>query len=318
MVFFSFDKIKTKLKKSLLKWLLLFTLVLIWGTSFLLIKRGLEVYPNHVVGSLRIFIAFVVTLPFALFHARRLPSDKWKYIAIVGIFGTGIPALLFAKAQTVISSSVAGILNSLTPLFTLVTGILFFKQKALLMRVLGVITGLAGAVGLVYVTSNQSFEFHLTYALFIIVATVFYAFQSNVVKAYLNEVNPVAITTLGFSIIGIPAGIYLFFFSDFLNMLTKENRGYEGLGYVAILSVFGSVIALILYNRLVQMTNAVFATSLTYLIPMVALLWGLIDGENLPLASIAFIMLIFAGVIMVNKNDYLKKISKKTSKTFGS
>jgi drug/metabolite transporter (DMT)-like permease len=236
-----------------------------------------------------------------------LPADKWKYIIIIGILGTGLPALLFAKAQTVISSSVAGILNSLTPLFTLATGVLFFGQKARLLRVLGVITGLAGAVGLVYVTSNQSFEFHFTYALFIILATIFYSVQSNIIKTHLNEVNPAAITTLGFLTIGAPAGVYLFFFSDFPEILMNESQGRSGFFYVAILSVFGSVIALILYNRLVQITNAVFATSVTYLVPVVALLWGVLDGERLPVISTAFIALILTGVIMVNKNGALKK-----------
>lgn len=295
------------MKTNLAKWFILFTLVIIWGTSFLLIKRALLVYESEIVGSLRIFIAFVVSLPFVIKHSRRLSVDKWKYIAIVGILGTGFPALLFAKAQTVISSSVAGILNSLTPLFTLATGVLFFGQKAKFLRVIGVITGLAGAAGLVYVTSNQSFEFHFTYALFIILATIFYSIQSNIIKTHLNEVNPVAITTLGFLIIGAPAGVYLFFFSDFPVILMNESRGPEGFFYVAVLSIFGSVIALILYNRLVQITNAVFATSVTYLVPVVALLWGVLDGERLPVVSIAFIALILTGVIMVNKNGALKK-----------
>lgn len=281
-------------------------------------KRGLQVYPNLVVGSLRIFIAFLVTLPFAFFRTKGITSDHWKYIIIVGIIGMGIPALLFAKAQTVISSSVAGILNSLTPLFTLIIGVLFFGQKARILRILGVITGLIGAVGLVYVSSNQAFEFHLMYALFIILATVLYSFQSNIVKTHLNEVNPATITILGFLIIGAPAGIYLFVFSPFINILTTDIRGLEGLFYISILSIFGSVIALILYNRLVQITNAVFATSVTYLVPVVAVLWGTFDGERLPVTSVAFIGLIFAGVIMVNKNDYLKKIAKKTGKTFVS
>lgn len=295
------------MKKNITKWLILFTLVLIWGTSFILMKRGLQVYPNLVVGSLRVFIAFLVTLPFAFFRTKGLTSDNWKYIVIVGVIGTGIPALLFAKAQTVISSSVAGILNSLTPLFTLIIGVLFFGQKARILRILGVITGLIGAVGLVYVSSNQSFEFHLMYALFIILATVLYSFQSNIVKTHLNDVNPATITILGLSIVGVPAGIYLFVFSPFINILATDIRGLEGIFYISILSIFGSVIALILYNRLVQITNAVFATSVTYLVPVVALLWGVLDGERLPMVSIAFIALILTGVIMVNKNGSLKK-----------
>lgn len=306
------------MKSGFFKWAVLFSLVLIWGTSFILMKQGLKVYSSAIVGSLRIFIAFLVILPFSVFHARSLPPGKWKHIAVVGILGTAIPAFLFAKAQTVISSSVAGILNSLTPLFTLITGVLFFSQKSGLLRFLGVITGLTGAVGLVFITSDNSFEFQFAYAFLIILATILYSIQSNVIKTYLNDVNPVAITSLGFLIVGLPAGIYLFAFSDFYTVLKTSHQGIEGVVYISLLSIFGSVIALILYNRLVQVTNPVFASSVTYLVPVVALLWGVFDGERLPAVSLVFVALIFAGVIMVNKNDYIKKIAKKTGKTFGS
>jgi drug/metabolite transporter (DMT)-like permease len=234
-----------------------------------------------------------------------------KYIVIIAVIGTGIPAFLFARAQTVIDSSLAGILNSLTPLFTMVIGISFFRQKTAWLNVLGVFIGLVGAIGLIYVTSNQTFEFHFSFAIYVIIATILYAIQSNMLKYYLQEVNAVMIASVGFLIIGIPTTIYLFFFSDFPEVLMHHERGWEGFMYITILGFLASAFAIIAYNRLVQLTNAVFASSVTYFVPILALLWGIMDGERFQLIASLFIVMILLGVFLVNRGDKLKKKIKK-------
>ena len=292
---------------TLKSWGILFILVLIWGSSFILIKRGLEVYSSGVVGAIRIFVSFVVLLPFALSHLRRVPPGKMKYILIVAIIGTGIPAFLFARAQTVIDSSLAGILNSLTPLFTMSLGILFFKQKTRWLNVVGVFIGLVGALGLIYVSSDKTFEFHFSFAIYVIIATVLYAIHSNMVKFYLQDVNTVTITSVGFFIIGIPTIIYLFLFSDFTEIFINHEQGVEGFLYIALLGFLASAFAIIAYNRLVQLTNAVFASSVTYFVPVLALVWGILDGERFPMIASLFIALILIGVFLVNRKTIAKR-----------
>jgi drug/metabolite transporter (DMT)-like permease len=299
---------------KLKSWGILFALVLIWGTSFILIKRGLEVYSSAVVGSIRIFVSFIVLLPFALIHIRKVPKGKLKYISIIALIGTGIPAFLFAKAQTVIDSSLAGILNSLTPLFTMVLGLMFFRAKSGWINIVGVFIGLIGAIGLIYVTSNKTFEFHFSFAIYAIIATILYAVQSNMIKFYLQEVNAVMIASVGFLIIGIPTTIYLFFFSDFPVVLMNHERGWEGFMYIAILGFLASAIAIIAYNRLVQLTSAVFASSVTYFVPILALVWGILDGERFPLIASLFIAMILLGVFLVNRTNNRKNKNKKLLK----
>ena len=299
---------------KLKSWGILFMLVLIWGTSFILIKRGLEVYSSMVVGAIRVVVSFFVLLPFALTHIRKVPPGKLKYITIIAVIGTGIPAFLFARAQTVIDSSLAGILNSLTPLFTMIIGLMFFRQKTGWLNVLGVFIGLVGALGLIYVTSDKTFEFHFSFAIYVIIATILYALHSNMVKFYLQEVSAVTIAAVGFFIIGIPTCIYLFAFSDFLDILIHDENGLEGFMYIAILGILASAFAIIAYNRLVQMTNAVFASSVTYFVPVLALVWGILDGERFPLIASLFIALILLGVFLVNRTNNRKKKNKKSLK----
>lgn len=288
-------------ESKFLPWLILLALVLIWGSSFILIKRGLEVYSSTEVGAIRIFTSFVILIPFALKRFGKVSNKELFIIFIIGLLGTGLPAFLFARAQTQIDSSLAGILNSLTPLFTLVIGLVFFRQKTRWINVTGVVLGLLGALGLIYSTSNGSFEFHFSFAIYAVIATLLYAVQSNMIKYYLNEVPSLTIASLGFFFIGIPVTILLFFFTDFPQTLFNHPDGFKAFFYVAILGIFASAIAIIIYNKLVQITNAVFATSVTYFVPVLALIWGIWDGERFPMIAFLFVGVILFGVFMVNK-----------------
>ncbi len=280
---------------------MLAALVFIWGSSFILIKRGLEVYSSIEVGAIRVFISFLILMPFALNRINKVPRKKLIYIFIIGLIGTGLPAFLFARAQTRIDSSLAGILNSLTPLFTLAFGLLFFKQKTHWINVAGVLLGLLGALGLIYSTSDGSFEIHFSFAIYAVIATVLYAIQSNMIKYYLNEIPALAIASLGFFFIGFPVTIILFFFTQFTEKVLHEPGGVAAFFYIALLGILASAIAIIIYNRLVQMTTAVFASSVTYFVPVLALAWGITDGENFPLIAFLFTGVILFGVLLVNK-----------------
>jgi drug/metabolite transporter (DMT)-like permease len=294
---------------------MLFVLVLIWGSSFIMIKRGLEVYSSLEVGAIRIFVSFLVLSPFAVQRLSKIPKEKLRYVFIIGLIGTGFPAFLFARAQTHIDSSLAGILNSLTPLFTMLAGFLFFSQKLHRINVTGVLTGLVGAVGLIYATSDGAFELNFSFAIYAILATVLYAIQSNMIKYYLNDTDPVSIASVGFFFIGFPAGIYLFAFTDFAENLISHENGISAFLHIVFLGIFGSAIAIIIFNKLVQITTAVFASSVTYFVPVIALVWGIFDGEKFPVPAFVFSAVIIAGVFMVNKKAGKKRKSSVKNAT---
>ena len=304
-----------KPKQTYIPWLILLGLVLTWGSSFILIKQGLESfsYDSNVVGSLRIVITFLVLLPFALMKIRRIRKREWKILFVVGIISNGAPAYLFAYAQTGIDSNMAGILNSLTPLFTLLIGFTFFYLKTRWFNILGIFAGLAGAVGLIHYSGDGGFIFNFHYAVFILIATICYATAVNIIKTHLEDLDAVSITAFSFFIIGFPVTFYLFFFTDFLDLLAGSRAAWEGLGYISVLAIMGTAIALIFFNQLIKMTNALFAASVTYMIPVVAIAWGIIDGERLEWNYLIWIFLILGGVYLVNTKQL--KI-KKMDKTF--
>lgn len=296
---------KLKNKKKIIPWIILLALMLTWGSSFILIKRGLEIFSSVEVGALRICITFIIFIPF-IKRFSKIKTEQWKYLFVVGIVGSGAPAFLFAKAQTGIDSNLAGILNSLTPLFTLIISISLFKVKSRLINILGVLIGLVGAAGLLYVSGNKGFEFNLSFAIYVIIATICYATSVNFVKNYLQDIDSLTITAFSFLLIGLPVLFYLIFFTDFTNQLVSDSRALEGLGYLSILAIIGTGLALTVFNYLVKITTAVFASSVTYLIPIVAIIWGIIDGEKFNLIYLFWISLILLGVFLVNKKKKKK------------
>jgi drug/metabolite transporter (DMT)-like permease len=282
-------------------WSILILLALVWGSSFILIKKGLEFFTSTEVGALRVSITFLVLSPLALARIRKVTRRDWRYLALVGIIGSVFPAFLFAKAQTGIDSNLAGILNSLTPLFTLLIGLSFFALKVRWFNIAGIFIGLCGAIGLISVSGGKSFEFNFQYAVYIVIATVLYATNVNLVKYRLKDVDAVTITAFSFFIIGLPVILYLIFFTGFVHQIATDHSSLEGLGYIAILAVIGTGLALIAFNKLVKLASPLFAASVTYLIPIVAIFWGVVDGENILAISFLWIALILAGILLVNK-----------------
>ncbi len=287
--------------KVLISWTILLPLVLVWGSSFILIKKSLLYFSATEVGILRITITFLFLLPWAIRSLRKIDKKHRNYLIISGVIGSFIPSFMFAIAQTGINSSLAGILNSLTPLFTLILGLSFFRIKASWINTLGVIIGLVGAMGLIYVSGGDNgFVFNIKYASLIIIATVCYAFNVNFIKVYLKDIDALTITVLTFFYIGIPSLIYVLLFSDIPNKIANENNSLLGIGYVSILAIAGTGIALIAFNRLIKISSPVFASSVTYMIPIVAIIWGIIDGEIFKPIYVLWFFLILIGVLMVN------------------
>lgn len=304
---------KTKSGSVLLHWTILIVLVLIWGSSFILMKKGLEAYSFQQVALIRLAITGLFLLPFAIRSVKKVNLKKLGLMTIVGVVGNGIPAFLFTKAETGIDSSLAGILNSLTPLFTLIVGLVFFKTKTKWYNVLGVAIGLGGTVGLMSVFGNKSLEFNFTYGIYVIIATMLYAINLNVLKKFLKDVDAVTITAYAFLTIGIPALIYLFAQTDFTTVLQTHPKAWAGLGYTAILGIVGSALAVILYNKLIKTTGVLFAASVTYMMPIVAVFWGIADGESFEAVYVLWIAVILLGVFLVNssfKNATPKNINR--------
>ena len=287
------------LKKRFWQWTALFVLALIWGSSFILMKRGLESFSNSQVASIRIFASFLFFSPFFFKNLRLITRKNLKSLLIVGFLGSAIPAFLFTKAQTVINSSLAGMLNSLTPMFTLIIGWLFYKSDITVRKITGILLGLTGAAGLIY-KGSDIFNSIDIYSLLIVLATICYGITANEIKANLKDMDGAKITMLGFFFTGPFAGVYLLF-SKFPDPGIDLNV-YANLGYILILALFGTVLALILFNNLIKHTPILFSVSVTYLIPIIAIMWGINDGEVITLIDLLWIGIILLGVFLINKS----------------
>ncbi|MFT4757025.1 MAG: drug/metabolite transporter (DMT)-like permease [Vicingaceae bacterium] len=275
-----------------LKWVYLSFLALVWGSSFILIKRGLIGLSALQVGSLRIIFAAVFLLLIGFRSLPKIPKHKWKYIVMTSMFGTFVPAFLFALAQTEIDSSVTSILNSLTPLNTLVLGTLVFGVSFQRRQVLGVFIGLVGSLLLVFNGAMNHPDQNYYYAILVIIASICYAINVNLIKRFLSDLSPLSITTGNFAVLLLPASLILFF-TGFSEVIYIE-KVQQAVLFIVVLGVVGTGIANILFFKLIQISSPVFATSVTYLIPVVAFFWGLLDNEMLtPIQFLgAFIILI--------------------------
>lgn len=275
-------------------------LAMIWGSSFILIKKSLIVFSPFQVGSLRIVITFIALFPFLFKHLKGISIRDWLMIGATGLVGGFFPPYLFAYAQQGINSSTAGILNSLTPLFALAIGVLFFKFSAKWWNYIGIIITSIGTYGLLSISGGNAFEFNLRYGSLIILASMGYGANVNLIRYYLNHLPSFTIVVLQFFTISLPAAIVLFFATDYMNLVSFEEPFLMGMLYVSILAIIATAFALILFYRLVKITDPVFSSSVTYFIPAVATLWGFLDGEKIGTSYIIWVTIILAGVYLVN------------------
>jgi len=288
------------LKKKPWQWLALFILAFVWGTSFILMKKGLESFSSFQVASIRIFASFLFFFPFFFKNIKFINRKNIKSLLIVGFIGTAIPAFLFTVAETAIDSSLAGMLNSLTPLFTLVIGWIIYKNPVTLIKIVGILLGLAGAIGLIYKSSGfiNSIDF---YSILVVLATMCYGMSVNEIKSNLKDLDGIKITMFGFLFTGPFAGIYLLFSK--LPDIAKDENLFFNLGFILLLALFSSVLALILFNNLIKHTPLLFSVSVTYLIPLFAIMWGVIDGEKINFFQLLWMGVILFGVFLVNKPE---------------
>lgn len=287
------------MKSGTLKWLLLTVLALIWGSSFILIKKGLVGLTPMQLGSLRIIFSAIFLLIIGFKSITQIKQNQWKYIALTSLFGTFIPAFLFAIAQTQISSSVSSILNSLTPLNTLILGGIAFGLSFKRTQIWGVVIGLIGTLLLIVNGAIHHPNQNYWYTILVLIASICYATNVNLLKKYLSDVKPLSITTGNFLVMLVPALIVLFS-TDFLTVV-KEVEVQHSMLFIMILGVVGTGIANIIFFRLIQMSSPVFATSVTYLIPVVAFFWGLLDGEMLTPVQFIGAFIILIGVYLSSK-----------------
>ena len=282
-----------------LKWIILVALALIWGSSFILIKKGLVGLDPFQLGSLRIIFCAIFLLIIGFKSLTSIAQHQWKYIAVTSLFGTFIPAYLFAIAETKVSSSICSILNSLTPLNTLILGAVVFGLNFRRNQILGIIIGLIGTAVLIFNGKAQTATEDYSYSVFVLIATVCYAMNVNLIKKYLSDVKPLSITTGNFVVMVVPA-IVILFFTDFSSKISLSET-QNALFYIMILGVIGTGIANIIFYKLIQISSPVFASSVTYLIPIVAFLWGVLDNEMLTPFQFFGALIILVGVFLANK-----------------
>ena len=282
------------------KWFYLVTLALIWGSSFILIKKGLVGLTPMQLGSLRIIFAAIFLLLIGFKSLAKIPHVKWKYIALTATLGTFIPAFLFAVAQTQIDSTVSSILNSLTPLNTLIFGVFAFGLTFRRPQVFGVVIGLIGTFLLIINGAMHHPEQNYYYAILIVIASVCYAINVNLIKKYLSDLSPLSITTGNFLVLLLPAFVVLFF-SGFFDVIQVESVQHS-MVFILILGVVGTGIANIIFFKTIQISSPVFATSVTYLIPVVAFGWGLLDNEMLtPIQFLGSFIILFGVYLSAKK-----------------
>lgn len=281
------------------KWFLLIILALIWGSSFILIKQGLKGLTPIQVGCLRIIFTAFFLLIIGFSTLKKIPKNKWKYIALTALFGTFIPVFLFAYAQTQISSSVSSVLNSLTPMNTILIGVLFFNLPFKKKQLIGVFIGLIGSLLLVYNGALANPNQNYFYTFFILLASLCYATNVNLVSKYLQGISPIEITLGNFICMLFPA-IFILFFSEIETTIALPST-QNAMFYIAILGVLGTGIANIIFFRIIQISSPVFATQVTYLIPVVAFCWGLLDHETITLNQIFGAIIVLIGVYLVSK-----------------
>jgi len=284
-----------------LAWSLLIILSVIWGSSYILIKKGLLVYTPLQVGTMRITFGFLVLLPSAVLKIFRLPGRKLFVLLIIGIIGNILPYILFAYSQTVLPSSVTGILNALTPIFTMLIAVFIFKYKIKNMQIIGMLLGFLGVMSLAFVDESGVFGSFNIYVMLVVLATLCYSISLNLIKVYLSDINSVIVTGVSLLTVGPVCLIYLLS-TDLIHIFNTVPGSGLAMFYIAILGIVGTAFAMILYTKLIQITDALFATTVTYLLPIVSIIWGILDGEVLYHIHFVIMLVILIGVYLVNKN----------------
>lgn len=302
------------MKDELKNWGMLILLAMVWGSSFILMKRGmvhkptnLALYDHNQVATLRMLFAASVFLPIGLRHLRVI-KDKKVLFSLLGVafLGNFFPAFLFTFAETGISSGYAGMLNSYVPIFTLIIGVIIFKQGLLKVQVIGVLLGTIGIIGLVNGVTVVDTSGEWYHVLAVICATLCYASSVNIIRHNLQNIKPLQVTSVAFSLSFLPA-LLLFFYFGIPATTVSNELAPQGLIYIAILGIIGTAVAVWIFNHLINRSSALFASSVTYFIPIVAVVIGSIDGEQISGVQLVAMLIILSGVFIANAWPKLKK-----------
>ena len=286
-------------KNPWFQYALLLFLAFIWGSSFILMKIGLRSFSSNQAAALRIFSASLVLLPYSIKSIKGLKKQDFKYLLITGFVGSFIPAFLFTKAQTRIDSALAGMLNSMTPVFTLIIGVVIYRFRTKGIQLLGLFIGLVGALGLITAGKEITLGNIDSYALLIILATLCYGVNVNVVKAHLTHLSGIQISSLSFMFIG-PFALSYLLASDLNSVIVTDSWGIPFTALM-ILGIIGTAFAMLIMYNLIRYTTAVFAASVTYIIPVFAISWGFLDGENITIIQLGSMAVVLLGVYLVNR-----------------
>lgn len=280
---------------------LLILLALIWGTSFILIKQGLKVFSPAEVGSLRVAAACIFLMPFAFLRWKELKQGDHFKLFLSGMMGIFIPAFLFALAQTRLQSSVTGILNTLSPVWAVVMGVLFFNQRFRGFAIFGLLVSLGGAIILALARAEGDIGGFNAYALLVVLACALYGANVNFLKFKVEGLGSMTVTSVSLLLIGPFAFVYLFGFTDFTQKLTSTPGAWQAAGFIVVLALMSTAIANLIFNKMLQISSPLFAASVTYLIPIVSVMWGVLNGEQLYLGHFVGMIAILGGVYLANR-----------------
>jgi len=287
------------------KWFYLIALSLIWGSSFILIKKALVGLEASQLGSLRIIFSSIFIFLIAWRNIFTIKITEWKWITISAFLGSFFPAFLFAFAEKEIDSSVASIINSIVPLNTLILGMIIFKIETTKRQIIGVLIGFFGTYLLISSGLKLNPDQNYNYAGLVILCSFLYALNVNIIKKYLQHLSALTITVGHFTAIIFPA-ILVFLFSDFEFSSLEKDEVKTSIFYVFILALFGTALAKIIFNKLIKISSPVFASSVTYSMLIVSIFWGIVDGEKFSIHQLIATLIIVFGVILTNKKSKLK------------
>jgi drug/metabolite transporter (DMT)-like permease len=279
----------------------LFVLGITWGSSFILMKKGLLAFSPFEVARWRMVFGAAILLPFVLKYKSQITKKTWLWLLATGFIGSGIPAVLFAAGITRIDSSLAAIINSTAPLFTLLVGLAFFQLKVNGKGALGICIGLAGTVFLI--ASQKKIQADLStlfFALMPLLGSICYGFSTNIIKSKLSHQPALVISGGALFVVALPALISLGLDGS-VSLLFTDPKRQETLIYIVVLGVVGTGLAVLVFNYLIKHTTVLFAASVTYLIPLFALIWGWILNEDLNPSVFIGMGIILLGVFLVNR-----------------
>ena len=285
--------------KNLNIWVSFIFLTIAWGSSFILMKRGLMAYTPAQVASTRVGTAMLALIFLAAKHIKYIPRHLYFYVFVSAMCGICVPAFLFTIAETHLNSSIAGVLNALTPCMTFIIGVIFFKKSSGPLQILGLMLGFAGSATLILVNTAGKLDLN-TWALFVVVATLCYGVNLNIVKNYLNDIKPLHLSTVTVAIAGVFGMVYMFT-TNWYTTFTTVPFGKSAMLAMVTLGLLGTAAAQIVFNRMLQMSSAIFASSITYFIPIVAILWGVLDGEGFNFWQFLGLLMIIGGIVILNK-----------------